>query len=62
MGTAQVSSPYFLSSPLSWHAKADPFNEEVDVLKRTPIIVTKIDVIEQEKIGRFVRGGFLSII
>ena len=52
----------FISSPLAWHAKTGPTDEEVDVSKGTSNVEAKTNVIGRNKVGRFACGGFLSII
>ena len=56
------ATPCFISSPLAWHAKKGPADEEVDVSKGTSNLEAKTNVMGTNKVGRFPCGDFLSII
>ena len=56
------ANTYFISTPLAWHPKKGPADEEVDVSKKTLNIEATTNVMGRNTVGRFARGAFLSII
>ena len=55
-----AATPCFISTPLAWHAKKGPADEELDVSKGTPNVEATTNVMGRNKVGRFARGAFLS--
>ena len=56
------ATPCLTPSPLPWRTKTGHTDEEIDVLKETPLAVANKDVVEGIKAGRFDRKVVPSII